>query len=273
MLLLCCCAQGLGNEAKPQSSLTLTDAEIARETSDPSSDLWYLYSLIGTTFQSEKGFREAGSVTLELQPSLPVPLGSMLGEEWRALNYPDLILGIQGTPGGAVVTGVESLSWITAFSPADKILGFTLGIGPAVSLPVSTDEAFGPDAWQFGVGGVLVRRTESLIASVLAKSVWTTSEAGGGFLQVQYNLQYFLGKGWQVGLGRPRIEYTWDAAGRGTWDLPVGLDIGRVLRIGKLPVKFVLEYEFFPVNDSSWMPEHMIRLMIIPVLNNPLVEN
>jgi hypothetical protein len=174
----------------------LTDAEIARETSDPGSDLWYLYTLVGTTFQPQKSFREGGSVTLELQPSLPVPLGRALGTEWRALNFPDLILGVQGTPGGGVVTGVESLSWITAFSPEKKILGLTVGLGPALSFPVSTDAAFGPAAWQFGIGGVLVRRTENFIASALVKSVWSTSDSGGGFLQVQYNLQYFLGQGW-----------------------------------------------------------------------------
>lgn len=201
-----------------------------------------------------------------MQPSLPVPLG----RGWRALNYPDLILGVEGTPGGAVVTGVESLSWITAFSPEEKILGLTMGLGPAVSFPVSTDAAFGPSEWQFGLGGVLVRRTENFIASALVKAVWSTSEAGGGFHQVQYNFQYFLGHGWQIGLGRPRIEYIWDAEGRGTWNVPVGFDIGRALRIGNLPIKFVLEYEFFPLNDSRWAPEHMIRLMVIPAIDNPL---
>jgi hypothetical protein len=76
-----------------------------------------------------------------------------------------------------------------------------------------------------------------------------------------------------VGLGRPRIEYTWNASGRGSWDLPVGVDLGRALRLGNLPIKFVLEYEFFPLNDSRWQPEHMIRLMIIPVIDNPLRQS
>ena len=242
-----------------------SDGRIARETSDPASDLWYYYTLLGSTFQAGKPFQNAGSLTLELQPSLPLPLGN----DWRVLNYPDMVLALQGTPGGGMVSGVESLSWTSALSPDQKFLGLTVGAGPVVSFPVQSDPAFGPADWQFGLGGVVVRRGEQFVASALVKSVWTTSGGDGGFLQIQYNLQRFLGNGWQVGLGRPRIEYTWGAGGRGSWDLPVGVDIGRVVRLGSLPVKFVLEYEFFAINDSRWMPEHMIRLMIIPVTGNP----
>lgn len=244
----------------------LTDDQIAQETSDPASGLWYFYTLLGSTFEGSKPFREAGAFTLEIQPSLPVPLA----DGWRVLNYPDLLLSTQGTPRDGFITGVESFSWMTALSPEKKFMGLTVAAGPVVSFPVSSDPAFGPAEWQFGAGGLLVHRTSSYLASALAKSLWTTSGAGGGLLQIQYNLQYFVGDGWQVGLGRPRIEYRWNARGEGTWDLPVGVDVGRVVRFGKLPVKFVLEYEFFPINDSQWMPEHMIRLMIIPVMSNPL---
>ena len=88
-------------------------------------------------------------------------------------------------------------------------------------------------------------------------------------MQIQYTLQRFFGDGYQVGLGRPRIDYTWKRDGSGSWDVPVGLDVAKVFRFGPLPVKIMLEYDFFVINDNRWEPEHLVRLTFLPVIPSP----
>lgn len=244
-----------------------TDGEIARETSDPTSDLWYLYTEFSLSQMPGRSFRESNAVTLEMQPSLPIPLS----QTFRLLNFPDVVFATQGTPQGRQVTGVDSFSWLSALSPIGPRLGLSWGVGPYVSFPVETNGAFGESLWQMGAGGVLSWRAENFVASALVKSGWTTSggEEAGEF-QLQYNIQYFFGDGMQVGLGRPRVEYTWNRRGEGAWDFPVGVDIGRVFRFGKLPVKVLIEYDFYVINDSRWEPEHLFRLTFIPVFPSPI---
>lgn len=244
------------------------DAVIARETSDPTSNAWYLYTNFGLSTFAERDFASSNQAFVELQPSLPVALT----EKIRLLNYPDLVLSSDGVPGGRQITGIESFSWVTAVSPSLNRFGFSWGIGPAISFPVSTSSALASSQWQFGPGGVLAWRSENFVASALVKSTWTTSGPGreAGSFQVQYNLQYFFGNGSQIGLARPRVEYNWDRRGRGGWDVPVGLDVARVFHFGKLPVKIVLEYEFYVLNDSRWSPEHLFQITFIPVVTSPL---
>jgi len=245
----------------------LSNAQLARETSDPTSNVWYLFTEGALGFSPGEPFQESDRMTLEFQPSLPVSLT----RSWRWLNLPDLVLATQGTPDGTQVSGLQSFSWVAALSPAGPPLGFSWGAGPYVSFPVSTEEALGPSQWQFGPGGILSYRTENLVASAIVKAGWATSDqaAEAGSLQFQYNLQHFFGDGYQVGLGRPRIEYTWDRGGAGRWDVPIGVDVARMFRIGSLPVKIMLEYDFFVLNDSRWNPEHLFRITILPVLTSP----
>ncbi len=78
--------------------------------------------------------------------------------------------------------------------------------------------------------------------------------------------------GTQVGLGHPRIEYTWDRNGRGGWDVPVGIDAAKVFHIGKMPLKVMLEYDFYVANYSRWQPGHLVRITFLPVLPGPFHE-
>lgn len=246
-----------------------TDGEIARQTSDPTSDLWLVYTELTFSQMPGSSFETSNAATLELQPSLPVTLNPGL----RLLNFPELVLATQGRPDGRQVTGVETFSWMAALSPASPQMGFSWGLGPLVSFPVSTNASLGESLWQFGGGGVIAWRSENFVLSALVKSGWTTS--GGdqaGALQIQYNIQHFFWDGMQVGLGRPTVEYTWNRCGGGTWDVPVGVDVGRVFRIGKMPLKILLEYDFFIVNDSRWEPEHLLRLTFVPVFSSPITD-
>ena len=269
--LLLCALAGLGPifHAAAQQ-VPLSDRALARETSDPTSNLWYLFTEFAFAMTPGQPFDRTNQFTLELQPSMPVPLT----KTWRLLNYPELVLASEGTPDGFQATGVKSFSWTAALSPDTGRLGWAYGLGPHVSFPVATAGALGPDPWQAGVGGVLTWRSETFLASALVNAGWTTSgqtrEAGS--LEIQYNIQHFFENGTQVGLGHPHVEYNWDRDGRGGWDVPIGVDVAKVFHIGELPVKVMLEYDFYVLNDSRWEPQHLFRITFLPVLPGPFRE-
>jgi len=248
----------------------MSNGALARATSDPTSDLWYLFLESAVSFRPDHPFSETNQFTFEFQPSMPVPLT----RSWHLLNYPDLVFATEGTRRGSQATGLQSFSWLSALSPVSGELGFSWAVGPYLSFPVSTDEEVAESQWQAGAGGVVAWRTRNFLASAIIKNGWTVAGPGdeAGSLQIQYNLQYFFGDGLQVGLGRPRIEYTWHRDGSGGWDVPVGVDVARIFHLGPLPVKIMLEYDFFVINDSRWEPEHLFRLTLLPVLPGPFKE-
>ena len=241
--------------------------EIARETSDPTAELWYFSTEFALAFDSRASFRQSNQLTWELQPSLPIPLT----KNWRLLNFPDLVLASQGTSEGLQLTGIETFDWLAAFSPTPSRSGLAWGLGPYVSLPASTSAQFGPSQWQTGLGGVIAWRTPQTVASVQIHSGWTTDRSSpiAQSVQIETNAQYIFNNGMQVGLGHPRIEYTRNRDGSGQWDVPVGANIARTFHVGKMPIKIMIEFDFYVMNDSHWQPEHLFRLTILPVLPSP----
>jgi hypothetical protein len=266
-IMVVAAALGSGHLRARAETPPLSNAQIARETSDPTSDLWYFFTEAALATDPGRAFKKSNAATLEFQPSLPLTLGN----SWRILNFPDLTLASEGTPSGQQINGIKSFSWMPAISPPARQDGFAWGVGPYLAFPAATASALGESLWQVGPGAVISWRSPNFVTSALIQSGWTTSGDGeeAGSLRIQYNIQYFIGNGFQVGLGRPRIEYTWGRDRGGRWDLPVGLDVGKVFRLGKMPIKVLLEYDFYMLNDSQWKPEHLIRVTFIPVLRNP----
>ncbi len=241
---------------------------IARETSDPTSNIWMVPTILGFTDTPSMPYRRSNQFSIEIQPSMPVSFD----DRWRLLNFPSLTLTSQGTPTNGQATGVESMSYLAAFSPKSTGGAFAWGLGPYVSFPVTTDRDLGVNQWQFGGGGMARIKTKDHVASVTVKAGWATARQRqqAGALQIEYNFQRFLKDGWQVGLGRnSTIEYTWQRGSGGAWNVPVGLNVGKTTYLGKLPVKFMAQYELMVVNANRWKPQHQVSLVVIPVLQNP----
>ena len=83
------------------------------------------------------------------------------------------------------------------------------------------------------------------VAGVLANNVWSfggTSGLGGtryNTFLMQPFVNYNFGEGWYVG-SAPIITANWLTAGDKAWTLPVGAQVGRVVKIGgKLPVNLL----------------------------------
>jgi hypothetical protein len=111
-------------------------------------------------------------------------------------------------------------------------------------LPTITSKTLGSNVWGLGPAVVVVKLAGPIVAGALVNNVFSlggTSGPGGtrySLLTVNPFFNYNFGEGWYVGTS-PIITANWQTSGNNAWTLPVGADIGRVIKIGaKLPVNF-----------------------------------
>ena len=82
---------------------------------------------------------------------------------------------------------------------------------------------------------------------------WSVSGTNRRREMSQANIQYFiwrsLGGGWQLGMS-PNITYDRKADGPNAWTVPIGLGVTKVVKFGKLPVKFQIEAQAMVIHPD-----------------------
>jgi hypothetical protein len=83
---------------------------------------------------------------------------------------------------------------------------------------------------------------------------------------LNYVLLRSLPHRWQIGM-QPSMTVDWTASWGNKVSFPVGLGVGRTVRIGKIPVQFWVEADYYPVQpDDLSGPRWGIDFQIIPVI-------
>jgi hypothetical protein len=114
----------------------------------------------------------------------------------------------------------------------------------------------GSNVWGLGPAAVLVKLAGPIVAGVLVNNVFSlggTSGPGGtrySLMTVNPFFNYNFGEGWYVGTSSI-ITANWQTSGNNAWTLPVGADMGRVIKIGgKLPVNLQIG-AYYKLSDFS----------------------
>ena len=99
---------------------------------------------------------------------------------------------------------------------------------------------------------------------------WFAVSGGKQPYTSQMNLQpilgFFFSEGWNVGYSG-NILANWRApSAKDVWTVPVGLGIGKVLKLGPLPVKVQLAGQWMAVRPRTFGQEWNIQLQITPVI-------
>jgi len=76
---------------------------------------------------------------------------------------------------------------------------------------------------------------------------------------------YFLPGGWSVGYSG-NILANWKADGGDVWTVPVGLGVGKVVYLGRLPVKIGLAGQWMPIHPDVFGQKWNIQVGITPVI-------
>ncbi len=90
-------------------------------------------------------------------------------------------------------------------------------------------------------------------------------------MSVLYFFNYKLPDAWQIGF-HPTITYNHNASSGNRWNVPIGLYVGRTVRLGRLPVNFKLGGEYSVVSEDLFGQRFQLRFEITPVIPS-LVQN
>ena len=241
-------------------------SDLAKKLQNPIGDLYSFPFQNNTNFNT--GPNRGTQDILNIQPVIPIHIN----EDWNVITRAILPLIWQPSlePAHAVPFGTGPTTFSAFLSPHNPTNGWLWGIGPVVQVPTSSDKTLGSPVWGGGPTGVLVYMMGPIVAGVLANNVWsfggTSGRAGTRYntFLTQPFLNYNFGEGWYVGTS-PIITANWLTAGNNAWTLPVGANVGRVVKIGgKLPVNLSVGAYYNalrPEDGSTWQWRTQVTLI------------
>ena len=260
---------------------------VGAKLANPLSDLWSIsMNFQMPTFYDgdlNTGDSKAGADMI-FQPVLPIPLYGEGAGEWRMITRPVIpLIFSQPIPRGSDdfyhKGGIGDIQLPALLSVPEKIAGhWILGAGPVGMFPTATTDALGADQWAMGPAVAIGYKTKKYTAVLFPNYFWKIGSSGqdsntpninqGSLL---YALTFNLPDAWQVGTN-PTITYNHQATGGNKWNVPVGLFVGKTIRVGKMPVNIKFAVEHSVVSEDDFGKRTAFRFMITPVIPG-LIKN
>lgn len=221
---------------------------------------------------------------MNFQPVMPIPLYGTGENQAKLVTRPVVpIVFSQPVPtgGGEVrrVGGIGDIQLPFLYSPPESVSGSNLiiGAGPVALLPTATDNALGRDQWALGPAAVIGYKNKLLTAGVFPNYFWKVASAGQGRKpdvsqgSLLYFLVFNLPNAWQIGMN-PTITYDNTASDGNKWTVPVGLYLGKTIRMGGTPVNIKFGFEYSVVKPDDFGQQGMFRIQLTPVIDSLITE-
>jgi len=239
--------------------------DLNQQVSNPVSTIWSLQS----QFNNYKLANGQWNNNWNFQPSLPISLT----KDWNLITRP--VVPIYNTvphrdASGHFVptTGLGDTILLTELSPANSG-NWLLGIGPTFILPTATSTFTGQGKWQAGPGGVIGYLTKDFILGVFPQQWWSVGGQTGRRDTNQLNVQpfgaIFFGDGWDIGYSG-NILADWTAPRDQIWTVPLGLNVGKVIKLGRLPVKIQVALQYMVIHPDDSGQEWNLQVQITPII-------
>jgi len=140
------------------------------------------------------------------------------------------------------------------------------GIGPVVLIPTATEDALGAEKWAAGPALGFVAQTPDYIWGLFNQNLF--SFAGNDDRDevklsiLQPILNYSLPNKWSVGVSEMNVTYDWD---KDDWvNLPLGVKVSKLLKLGTQPVQLSGSYEYNFQDDyvaPEWSVNFTLKLL------------
>jgi hypothetical protein len=142
------------------------------------------------------------------------------------------------------------------------------GVGPVALMPTGGSQR-GAEQWALGPALGFTARKGKLLWGAFNQNLFTYAgdkdRTPVNASVLQPIVSYGLGHGWSTGVSEMTFTYDYEA---GRWaSLPLGAKIAKLMKLGKLPVQFSLQYEH-DFADQRGTPEDTVRFamkLLFPV--------
>ncbi len=248
-------------QSAPADDSGKSASDIAKQLQNP------IGNLISVPFQNNTNFN-AGPHNgvqniLNIQPVVPFHINP----DWNIIARAILpvVWNPSLSPAPSTPLGLGPTTFSTFLSPSKLSNGWLWGVGPVMQIPTVTGPGLGSNVWGGGPTAVLVYMTGPWVTGVLVNNVWSFGGTSGvnatsynNFLAQPF-VNYNLPEGWYVGTS-PILTANWQANG-GKWTVPIGGNVGRVIRIGKLPVNLSAG-AYYNVVTPTYGPDWQLRTQV-----------
>jgi len=254
--------------------------EVGQKLANPLNNLWSLsFSINAPQFfdgDLNTGDAEVGGV-MAFQPVMPIPLYGEGQDQWRMITRPVIpIVFSAPEPTGFNEFdhhgGIGDIQLPLLLAPSDRIAGhFIAGAGPIFQFPSATANALGQEQWAAGPAVVFGYKTEKTTFGIFPNYFWRVGSAEQedtpdiSQLSLLYFFNYRLPEAWQVGFN-PTISYNDKASSGNHWNVPIGLYIGRTVKVGGMPVNIKVGGEYSVVSEDLLGRVFQFRFQITPVI-------
>jgi len=238
--------------------------ELAKQVQNP------IANLISVPFQENLDYNigpyERARSTLNIQPVIPVSLTPELMLITRTI-VPIVYQPDVGNSGGGS-SGLGDINPAFFLSPVDHG-PLMWGVGPTFLLPTGTQRTTGSGKWSIGATAVGLLQPGKLTIGVLASNLWSVSGPDDRVpvnqMTIQYFINYNLPKAWYL-TSSPILTANWQAEAHDVWTIPFGGGVGKIFKLGKLPLNGTLQMyrnAFRPdtVPSASWQLRIQIALL------------
>ncbi len=299
--------EGIPGGPESETSAVETDLELmAKKSNNPLSDVWLLVVqndlsvLGGDDVPSGKLL----NVTL-FQPVMPVPVfdnkynlifrpvlpvisspldknvGKLFGKSISEIASSPKLSAIAADPYSERSSGLGDLVLLSLFGPNTDD-GWVYGGGVTQIIPTATEDVLGEEKWQVGPAALVIRLgkdsgglgIENWNIGALAQQWFSYAGNGNREAVNRMNIQYFIN--WKMNaiqlIGMtPNIIIDWKEKDiNDAVSLPIGLGTIGMFKLGKLPVRWGVEAQYFVLQSEAGGPRFNFRVFFAPIVLNPL---
>ncbi|MHC4128927.1 MAG: transporter family protein [Planctomycetota bacterium] len=255
---------GMWQDAVPDEPETLegdSDLALAQKSQNP------IGNLISVPFENTTDFGvgpEDGVVNvLAIKPVYP----TALSDDWNLINrfILPVIYQDERFPGEGSEFGLGDFTYQAFFVPRGGEVMW--GVGPALTVPTNTDDRLGRDQWLLGPAFVVLYKPDRWLVGTLISNVWdiagASDEPSVSLFSLQYFVNYNMEDGWYL-TSTPTMIADWNADSGDRWTIPVGGGVGKLVRIGDVPIDLRVQgfwYAEAPDNGPEWAIQFQLKLL------------
>src|ERR1700693_3163518 len=241
---------------EPSAAENDSAAEASKQAANPLANAWLMQVQQNTNWigmPANNGNRVQSN--LQFQPLMSVKLS----DDWNLITRP-IIQMFSTTPfldqsgQDKRVTAFGDTVLALALSPGPKLVGnWLLAAGPTFIFPTATNSLIGQDKWQVGPAAAVGYQGKNFITYVFPQQWFSVGGDGRRIRQMSliYAFVRTLPNGWTVGTN-PNMFVDWEAPSRNKVTFPVGLQVGKLRKLGPLLVKFDMQVQYYAVHPQAY---------------------
>ncbi len=283
IFLLCALPLTLSAEEKSME-------ELSQELANPLAQIWNLSFQYNHTKINGKLVEGNQYVDTTLfQPVLPVPLeGGYTAFARPVVTYikgPTQIGLGSATPGFIGTEEVSQFGDLILPMGVGKVnkLGWSWGAGLTFIFPTSNNDLLGSHQYQAGPTGLLLWANEDWTIGTHIQHWWGIFDDGKSddnpIIRAAHDknlnhtdMQYFIVRNlpdaWQL-RASPHITYDWSAKKDNRLTLPIAIGVGKMIKIGPMPVMLMAEYQKNLISPDNIGSDDTIMFQVNFIIKNP----